>query len=151
VIDRAVTAAALRKLGGEVVRHEAAVAAARDADALRIDVRVFRERRVDAAEIVLLIDFAPFAARRPLIRVAVAGRPARIGVEDEEAGRREDLELIEPAGAVRAVRSAVDLENHRVLLAGDVAERLHHPAVDRRAVLDLPVQTLRLPPCGGIL
>ena len=65
------------------------------------------------------------------VRAAVAGGAARVAVDDGVAGIDEHLRLVEQVDAVRGIRPAVDLQDHRErALPGG----LRDPAVDRIAV-----------------
>ena len=110
-------------------RHEAAVAAAAGADLGTVHVRTLRDD-VHRLHQVIVVLHAPASARAVREIRTVAARPARIREEHHDALRREVLEFVEPPFVVLAVRSAVDIQHDRILLARDVAVRLHQPRLD---------------------
>ena len=89
---------------------------------------------VDGRHEVLVVLAAPVADARLREPFAVRVTAARIGVEHGVAAAGEDLELVEEAVAVRAVRTAVDLEHQRPLLRRLEPARLEQPALDLPAV-----------------
>ena len=124
------------------VGHEAAVAAARHADPVRVDVGILGQRRVHPAQVVLRIELAPLAACGVGECVTVAGRAARIRIQHEEPGAGQHVERPEEGVAVGAVGPAVDLQHQGILGASLIAHRLDDPAFDLAAVLDEPGQAL---------
>src|SRR5438067_7795832 len=132
--------AALRRRGAEAVgvandpvRHETAVAAAGDVYAPGVDPAHLLDV-VDGGHQVLVVLTAPVADARLREPLAVGMTAARIGVEHGVTAPREHLELVEKAVAVRAVRTAVDLEHQRPLLRRLEPARLEQPALDLPAV-----------------
>src|SRR5205823_3286733 len=77
---------------------------------------------------------APLAFDAALELLPVAGRAARVAVEDGPPLCGVDLELLEPVNAVLAGGAAVDAQNQRVLLPLLPAEGLDHEAVNVPAV-----------------
>jgi hypothetical protein len=59
----------------------------------------------------------------------VALRAARIGEDDDIPLRREVLEFMEPARAIRRGRPAMNFEEERILLRGIEAGWLHNPSL----------------------
>src|SRR5262249_47663843 len=116
---------------------EAAVAAAGDAEAIPLDPRVLRQRRVDAVHDVDVVPAAPVQLDAALELLAVAGGAARVGEEHRPAVRRVDLELVIPVEAELAGRAAVNCQDHRILPARLPADRLHEEAVDVPAIRTL--------------
>src|SRR2546423_298831 len=96
--------------------------------------RIFLERGLDAVHDVRVVLAAPLALDAALKLLAVAGRAARVAVEDGPPARGVDLELVEPVDAVLTCGAAVDAQNQRVLLPLLPAERLDHEAVNVPAV-----------------
>ena len=136
--------------GGQPVGHEPAVAAPGHPDAAAVDVGVRGQRGVDPGQQVSGVGLAPAAGDGIGEVVPVPGRPARVGVEHEEPRVREDVERREERVAVRAVRAAVNLQDHRPRPPRLVADGLHQPAFDVGAVLRPPAQGLgRLQAEGG--
>ena len=108
------------------------------------------ERGVDPGQQVSRLDLAPSPGDRVGEVVPVAGGPAGVGVQHEEARVREDVEGPEEVVAVGAVRPAVDLQDHRVRAPRLVADRLDDPALDLGPVVGPPAQRLgRLQAEGG--
>src|SRR5205085_8453654 len=121
--------------------HVAAVRAAEDPEPLRVDEIEALDRGLDRPHQILVVDRAPagsLAVRRAANRAApvlrVAGRAARVRVDDGVARARIDLELIEEAGRVLRERTAVDRQQRRVLRPDLVTRWLDDPAVDLRPV-----------------
>src|SRR5262245_42934384 len=123
--------------------HEAAVGAAEDAEPGRVDPVETFAGRVDAGHHVLEIDAAPSAAgiavafgptHRPAPLLAVSGTSAGVAVQDAEAGGGLELELIHEPVAVLRERTAVNVQQRRVLLARACTGRRHRPAFDLAAV-----------------
>src|SRR6185503_3695554 len=76
--------------------------------------------------------------------LAVRVAPARVRIEDRVAAANEHLELVEEAVPVRAVRSAVHLEDEWPLLRRVEAARLEEPALDLPSVGADELHALRL-------
>ena len=72
------------------------------------------EGGVEQCEDVVGVDRAEAALDRRPVRPAVAGRAARVAVDDRVAGLGEHLHLVEERVRVLGVRSAVDHEDRRV-------------------------------------
>src|SRR5437867_5878630 len=100
------------------VGHESAVTAAGDAESSRIDPRIPCDRRRHAAHHVDVVLTAPLVHDPALELAPISGRAARIREEHRPSLRGVDLELVIPVDAVLARGSAVDAEDHRILLAG---------------------------------
>src|SRR5205085_4003788 len=122
------------RVADDPVGHEAAVAAAGDAQPVAVYPRILRQNHVDAAHDVCVIFATPLAHDAILDLLAVAGRAARVGEEDRPAARRVYLELLIPVDAILPCGAAVNAEDHRILLAFLPAERLHEKAVNPPAV-----------------
>src|SRR5215467_4960538 len=107
---------------------------------------------VDAGHHVLEVDDAPSAAgialalwpaHRPAPLLAVSGASARVAVQDAEARGGLQLELIHEPVAVLSERSAVNVQQRRVLLAGACAGGRHRPAFHLTAILGAGNEPLR--------
>src|SRR5262249_30109921 len=121
------------RLADQPVREQAAAAAASDADALLVDVAALHYR-VDAGEQILRVVAGEAVLDHVRELEPVARAAARIRVEHAVAGARERMELVEEPGAVRGVRTAVDLEHQRIFSRGVEIRRLHDPALDLATV-----------------
>src|ERR671922_145101 len=116
--------------------HVAAVRAAHHADALGIAEVEAAERLVEYGHDVLVVDRAPPGAaldgpaNRPPPVFAVAGRAARVRVEDDVACACVDLELVEELVSVLRERPAVDIEQDGVAPARFEAGGAHDPGLD---------------------
>src|ERR1700741_586835 len=111
------------------VGENATAAAASHSKLLRIDVAALQELvhanhqvAVIVARIVILNDFSEV--------LAVAGRTARVDIEDDVPPGRHPLKLMIEDPAIRSVRPTVDVENERVLFLGIKAGRLLNPALN---------------------
>ena len=121
------------RLRDRPVREQAAAAAAGHAEPIRVDV-AFLQHFVDAGHQVLVVVAGVVELDDVAEVLTVGGAAARVGEEDHVALRRHPLELVRVDVAVRRVRPAVNLENHRVLLAGVEVRRLQNPALHLLAV-----------------
>jgi hypothetical protein len=54
----------------------------------------------------------------------------RVGIQDREAARRQQLQLVHHHPAVLGVRTAVDIQDQRAVSAGPGGRRTEQPAVD---------------------
>ena len=129
--DRAVGLNGLEAIGlrGDPRGHETAVRSARRTHLRAIHIGA-RRHDVHGLHEVVVVFHPPAAACAVREVTAIAARPTRVREQHEHPLRREILELVEPAFAVRRVRTAMDVDYHGVLLARGVAVRLHQPAFD---------------------
>jgi hypothetical protein len=111
-----------RRLGQAPQRRVAAVAAADDADAVRVgDLLV--DQVLHAGGDVLLHRLAPLAVAGLLEMLAEAGRAAELRLEHRVAVRREDLHVLVESPAVARLRAAVDQHDRRRRLRGLAGQR----------------------------
>ena len=130
----------VRRRGREAIRladrprrqHAAAAAAGHEHVAL-VDEAFFQEL-VDAGHQVVVI-LARIRVVDPVAELAaVAGAAARVGVEDHVAVCGHLLPSVVEADAVHAVRTAVDVQLHGVLLGGVEVGRRDVPALDLQSI-----------------
>ena len=82
-------------------------------DPVGVELRV-GQRVVEEGEHVGGVELAEAALDRPAVRLAVAGRTARIALHHRVPGRHVGLRLVEQRPAVLRERAAVDGQQHRV-------------------------------------
>ena len=109
--------------------HEAPIGAAEHAGARRVDVGPRRDR-VEQRHQVVGVDRAEPALDGARMRLAIAGRAARVR-QHHGVARRIDLRLVEQLILELPVRPAMDQQQHRMRSG---AGRRHQPAVHRIAV-----------------
>src|SRR5215469_10117991 len=130
--------------------HEAAVAPAGDAYALRID-GVFRLNGVHAFEDVTQVAVAEVLAVGFGEGLALAEAAARIGLQHEVAERGESGGAQSAAPAPARLRgrggAAVDFDDQRIFLAGIEVLWLEQPALDAELVA-FPGKRYGFAPCG---
>src|SRR5215467_2276819 len=123
--------------------HVPAIGTTEDAQAGRVDPVEMLAGRIDAGHDVLEVDTAPSGSRvaftfrppdRPAPLLAVPGAAAGVAVQDAKAGGSLELELIHEPVAVLGERSAVNVQQRRVLLAWPRTTRSNRPALDLAAV-----------------
>ena len=96
------------------------------------------ERGVEEGEDVGGVELAEAAPDRPAVRLAVAGRAARVALHHRVPGRDVGLRLVEQRPAVLRERAAVDGQQHRVRPGPG---RHGDPAVHRVAVRGVAVRS----------
>src|SRR5580658_10834680 len=111
------------------VCQDAATAAARHAEFLLVDVAALdkfidtdHQIAIVVARVVILNDIAEL--------LTIAGRAARVGVEDDITFGSHPLKFIIEDPSVGRVRAAVDVENEWVLLLRIEVRRLLDPALN---------------------
>lgn len=124
------------------VDHEAAVRAARHADAPLVHDAACNDciERGHHIRHVLLAVVPPQFIRE---RHAVADAAVRVRQKDEVARRCPDLHLVKEGIAVLRLRAAVDFQHERAALALSEARRRQQPAVDRVLVVAPHAESLR--------
>src|SRR5262249_45583138 len=132
VVHRPLGAGGLEPVGmaDDPARHEAAVAAAEDAQTLGIDEVAPAQGLVETGHHVLVVAAAPVADHATGEFLAIAMAPAWVREDDHVAGSGVNLELVEEAVPVLRVRTAVDVQEGWVPLSRLVAERPHDPAIE---------------------
>ena len=122
-----------RRARGEPCREQSTAAAAGHVQLRRVGDAA-RHQRIDRGQQIVGIITGIRLVDETRKRFAVTGGAARIHVQHDVALRRHPLLLEIKPIAVGGERTAVDLENQRILLTGRVARRGDHPRLNRQAI-----------------
>jgi hypothetical protein len=115
------------------IGQQPSAAATGDAHAALVHVAAFQDL-VDTRHQILVVVARVLELNDVAEVLPVVGAAARVGEEHDVSLRRHPLEFVSERVAVRGMRSAVDLKNHRVLARRVEARRFEDPALNLLAV-----------------